>query len=219
MSTKAQIDANRVNAQNSTGPVSADGKARVALNAVTHGLSRVNMFLSGEEPEEFVVLRDALLKRYRCSGADDAVWADEAAMAWWKIRRIAEWQAMLIDSAFADQPVPAPLARLFGDKHEKCMQTLHRHETSARSAMHRAINQLRALRSQEGATERREQAETKPNLEKLQAMMQHMMNSKTPNEELLDLEADLDNRANPISSGSAGRSDAGIDPNADRIRA
>jgi hypothetical protein len=195
MSSHAQINANR-NAHKSSGPVSPEGKARVALNAVTHGLSRV--------PEEFVVLRNALLKRYRCSGADDAVWADEAAMAWWKIRRIAEWQAMLIDSAFADQPVPAPLARLFGDKHEKCMQTLHRHETSARSAMHRAINQLRALRSQEGATERREQAETKPDLEKLQAMMQHMMNSKTPDEELLDLEADLDHRANPISSDSAG---------------
>jgi hypothetical protein len=200
MSSQAQIDANRANAQNSTGPVSAEGKARVALNAVTHGLSRVNMFLSGEEPEEFVVLRNALLKRYRCSDAGDAVWADEAAMAWWKIRRIAEWQALLIDSAFADQPVPAPLARLFGDKHEKCMQTLHRHETSARSAMHRAINQLRVLRSQEAATERREKAEAKTNIKQMKKMMHHFMNSKTPDEELLDLEADLDNRANPISS-------------------
>jgi hypothetical protein len=192
------MDANRANAQKSSGPTSTEGKARVALNAVTHGLSRVNMFLSGEEPEEFVVLRNALLKRYRCSDADDAVWADEAAMAWWKIRRIAEWQAMLIDSAFADQPVPAPLARLFGDKHEKCMQTLHRHETSARSAMHRAINQLRVLRSQEAATERREKAEAKTNIKQMQKMMHRFMNSKTPDEEQLDLEADLD-RTNPIS--------------------
>jgi hypothetical protein len=82
------------------------------------------------------------------------------------------------------------------------MQTLHRHETSARSAMHRAINQLRVLRSQEAATERREQAETKPNLEKMQAMMHHFMNSQTPDEELQDLEADLDNRANPNSNAS-----------------
>jgi hypothetical protein len=199
MSSQSQIDANRSNAQNSRGPVSSEGKARVALNAIKHGLARVNMFLAGEEPEEFLELRNALAKRYRCTGADDVLWADEAALAWWKIRRITEYQTMLIDSAFADQPVPAPLARLFGDKHEKVMQTLHRHETSARSAMHRAVNQLRALRKQEESVERHEQAETKANLKKLQAMMHHMMTSRTPFPELDELEEDLQNRTNPIS--------------------
>jgi hypothetical protein len=38
MTTKAQIAANRQNAQRSTGPRTAEGKARVRQNALTHGL-------------------------------------------------------------------------------------------------------------------------------------------------------------------------------------
>jgi hypothetical protein len=194
------MDANRANAQHSTGPVSPDGKARVALNPVTHGLARVKMFLSGEEPAEFLELRQTIARRYHCTDVVGDMFADDAALAWWKIRRIAEWQAMLIDSAFADQPVPAPLARLFGDRHEKAMQTLQRYETSARSALHRAVHQLRALRAQEQSSERSEQADKTARVKEIRAAMERMMNSRTPFPELDELEADLENGANPISA-------------------
>ena len=38
MTTEAQVCANRANAQKYTGPQTAEGKATVAQNAVTHGL-------------------------------------------------------------------------------------------------------------------------------------------------------------------------------------
>jgi hypothetical protein len=105
MSSQSQIDANRANAQNSRGPVSSEGKARVALNAIKHGLARLNMFLAGEEPEEFLELRNALVKRYRCTDADDALWLTKAP-AWENPShyRIPDHAHRL---AFADQPVPA----------------------------------------------------------------------------------------------------------------
>ena len=39
MTTPVQVDANRRNAEQSTGPRSAAGKARVSRNAITHGLT------------------------------------------------------------------------------------------------------------------------------------------------------------------------------------
>ena len=61
MSTEKQIHANRENSQNSTGPVTAEGKAAVSQNRTTHGLNY--------NPDTFRVLAcenqshyDALLK-------------------------------------------------------------------------------------------------------------------------------------------------------------
>jgi hypothetical protein len=38
MTSTRQLEANRANARRSTGPKTASGKARVAHNAITHGL-------------------------------------------------------------------------------------------------------------------------------------------------------------------------------------
>jgi hypothetical protein len=39
MSSQKQVDANRLNAQKSTGPRTPEGRAAVRLNGVTHSLS------------------------------------------------------------------------------------------------------------------------------------------------------------------------------------
>jgi len=49
MATEAQINANRENAQKSTGPTSESGKSRVSLNAVKTGLTARIMLLSAED--------------------------------------------------------------------------------------------------------------------------------------------------------------------------
>ena len=54
MSTPAQRDANRRNAQRSTGPKSPEGKARSARNATTHGIFCRDICLDGESEAEFV---------------------------------------------------------------------------------------------------------------------------------------------------------------------
>ena len=52
MTTEAQIEANRANAQKSTGPRTPEGKATVAQNAVKHGLLARTAVLHGEDWEE-----------------------------------------------------------------------------------------------------------------------------------------------------------------------
>jgi hypothetical protein len=68
MTTKQQRAANRRNAQRSTGPRTASGRRRVAMNAVTHGLS---IPLQADENREMVEhLSDLLIPE--CGSVSDA---------------------------------------------------------------------------------------------------------------------------------------------------
>ena len=60
MSSERQIRANRLNAKQSTGPSSSDGKARVASNPLKHGLTAKRIVLPSESAEEFEAFRIAL---------------------------------------------------------------------------------------------------------------------------------------------------------------
>ncbi len=54
MAIAAQIEANRPNAQKSTGPKTERGKSRAKLNAVTHGMTARTIIpvLPQEDPKE-----------------------------------------------------------------------------------------------------------------------------------------------------------------------
>jgi hypothetical protein len=54
MANETQIRANQENAKRSTGPRSPEGKQRVALNALKHGLTGKQVVLYNENPEDFV---------------------------------------------------------------------------------------------------------------------------------------------------------------------
>ena len=51
-----KAEANRKNAQRSTGPRTAGGKARVAQNAITHGLLSEKALLPDEDPQALEAL-------------------------------------------------------------------------------------------------------------------------------------------------------------------
>src|SRR5690348_5251733 len=50
MATVAQIAANRLNAQKSTGPRSVDGKLASSMNALKHGIDAASVLIPGEDP-------------------------------------------------------------------------------------------------------------------------------------------------------------------------
>jgi len=64
MSTDHQIAANRANARLSTGPRTADGKARSAPNNLRHGLASGRLIISGENPADFDELVEGLRAEY-----------------------------------------------------------------------------------------------------------------------------------------------------------
>src|SRR5262245_38817994 len=95
MTTPAQIAANRRNAQHSTGPTSAAGKARVAQNAFLHGYCAADVVMPGEDRAAF----DRLLARTRAewqpTNEIEADLVDEIAACAWRYLRLRRAESQL----------------------------------------------------------------------------------------------------------------------------
>jgi hypothetical protein len=107
MATVAQIRANRANAQRSTGPKTADGKAVVGANALRMGLRSARLFVEGEDPQEFQALCADLDAALRPVGAVEIALAERIAVALWRQRRLVKAEAAAIDL----ERRPAEIAR------------------------------------------------------------------------------------------------------------
>jgi hypothetical protein len=79
--------ANRANAQKSTGPRTAEGKARVSLNALTHGLTARAAVLPFENEDHFNKFAAALRAELRPSGFLQTLPAERVIDVAWKLRR------------------------------------------------------------------------------------------------------------------------------------
>lgn len=53
MATERQIQANKLNALRSTGPITTEGKSVSRLNALKHGISAKTVLMKHEDPELF----------------------------------------------------------------------------------------------------------------------------------------------------------------------
>jgi len=88
MASDRQIQANRQNAQLSTGPRSPEGKQRVASNALKHGLTGKQMVLPNEKPDDFDAFRSALWNDLDPRGVLEEVLADKIVADAWRLRRV-----------------------------------------------------------------------------------------------------------------------------------
>jgi hypothetical protein len=95
MATQKQIEANRRNAQQSTGPRTSNGKARVASNALKHGLTAEQIVLPGENLEEFIAFRDDLLNSLYLHGQLETVLGEKLVTDFWRQRRVPTIEAAL----------------------------------------------------------------------------------------------------------------------------
>jgi len=117
MATVAQIQANRLNAQKSTGPRTAAGKERASQNALKHGLLAREAVIQGEDPEEFALYREGMLAELVPAGAVEAMLAERVVGLSWRLRRAERLQ----NAAFAalDEGEPTPLLEA---RHEEWKQ-------------------------------------------------------------------------------------------------
>lgn len=97
MATEAQINANRQNAQKSTGPATAEGKAAVSQNALKHGLFAVQEVITTESQDDFDLLRDQMLAQLAPVGAVESMLAFRAISLTWRLKRAETIQNEVIE--------------------------------------------------------------------------------------------------------------------------
>jgi hypothetical protein len=159
MATEAQIAANRINAQASTGPATAAGQARASRNALTSGLYSRGDFVLPDERDLYIEFCAAFQSDLAPDGAVEQTLSAEVIHAAWRLRRcsaIASGMAGSLEtspemsSQITVDPMVDPAA-------VQTQQSLDRARNDAHRAFQRSISELRRLQ-----TERRFRAESLP---------------------------------------------------------
>ncbi|MBM3979722.1 MAG: hypothetical protein FJ304_05470 [Planctomycetes bacterium] len=106
MTTLAKIEANRRNAALSTGPRTDAGKARVARNAVTHGIFAQVPVVPGECAATWDAHRAGVVAALDPAGLLELALAERAALLLWRLQRVARYEVEAVAAAMDAAEVP-----------------------------------------------------------------------------------------------------------------
>ena len=146
MASPAQITANQLNAQHSTGPRTVEGKQHVSKNAIRHGLTARHPVVRDDEREEFAALRDGLTAELDPQGATEEVAFQQILLAAWNLQRFSRLEAEASTGTLEDFTNPATVAIL---------DRLSRYQTRAQRAWSKGIAELRVLQTKRALRDRK----------------------------------------------------------------
>jgi hypothetical protein len=136
MSTDAQIAANRINAQASTGPRTAVGQSRVSRNAISSGLYSSGDFVRPEEQDLYAEFRAGFHEDLAPEGAVEHTLSAEIIHAAWRLRRCSVIEAAMEPDGGLD-PMLNPI-----------QQAVDRARAQAQRSFHRATSELRRFQTE-----------------------------------------------------------------------
>jgi|SRR5690242_5199997 len=169
-SSAKKVEANRRNAQKSTGPRTAQGKARVRSNAIKHGwlADQVLLFTYSEEHRLFAALMKELWQHFEPVGTSEAILVQQIAIGLWRERQGLRWEIAQKAAASWFVPVsaseedsdlqererePTPREILLGEKMPDIdrLDLIIRYQAANDRRLHRAFTHLERLqRSRKG---------------------------------------------------------------------
>jgi uncharacterized protein YecA (UPF0149 family) len=135
MSTPAQILANRQNAERSTGPVTAEGLARVSQNATKLGLFSVANFVRPEEQDIFNEFETGYMVELSPVTPLENTLTREIIQAAWRLRRCASLET-------------APPENMTDEELDRLQISIDRARAAAQRTFHRSLKELRRLQSE-----------------------------------------------------------------------
>jgi hypothetical protein len=150
MSSQRQIEANRRNAQKSTGPTSVTGKAASSMNALKTGIHAKSLLLPSEKLADLEQLIDEYYQSHNPATPEARSLVDDLIYAEWLKRRLraAETQIWAYDHQENYRPDPKyPLGQTAANRGKAFAQLQWRIECNRR-ASRQALQDLQQLQAQ-----------------------------------------------------------------------
>jgi hypothetical protein len=144
--TVPPFDNTTIAVRRARGPQTAEGKARVRLNAVRHGISARHAVIPGvERAEDWEAHRAAVLASVAAEGALEIALAERAAHALWRLQRVAAYET----HALAERQALATSTHdpvRFAPRPED-VDKIVRYEAHLSRQLYQALHELEALQA------------------------------------------------------------------------
>jgi len=163
----AQLAANRLNAQKSVGPVSNEGKAKVARNAITHNLTGNQIMIPSGDVDRYETLIADYHAQFQPVGPEETYLLQSIIDIRWRLASIPAYEAALLDLGRTEviqqepemannpRPVLDLQVRLY---FEKKFRNLHLQESRLARRREREMKELLEMQA---ARKAREEEKTK----------------------------------------------------------
>ena len=151
MPSKKQIEANRLNAQKSTGPRSPEGKARSSMNALKSGIDAKSQIIRGEKAVNLEALKTEYYDRFRPTAPEQRMLVDTLIDAEWLLRRFRVCEAQLWEHGAVNCFMPKEEIRVAQAYRSDCdyFSRLQRRIDTAHRNYRNALQELRRLQAEE----------------------------------------------------------------------
>ena len=136
MATLSQIEANRRNAQLSTGPRTPEGKAASCMNALKTGIDAESSVIPGEDAAALAALTERFYHDCQPQTAIESLLVDNIIRAAWRLRRFDRIDAEILIYVMEDTHYPSPNAPIGMAFHQS---------SSTQSRLQRRINDTSRL--------------------------------------------------------------------------
>jgi hypothetical protein len=143
MATERQLEANRANAQKSTGPRTADGKSKSAQNSLRHGLAARGLIILPGHESAFTELEAGYRESLQPFGSLQEAIFQRIVESAWNIRRCALAEVQLYSQA-ADPTIDP----LLDDQNEAKYARIHKYAHQNETALYKALRELGALQTE-----------------------------------------------------------------------
>jgi hypothetical protein len=174
--SQRKLAANRANAQLSTGPHTAHGKARSSRNALKHGLLSSQVALDTEDLQVLDCLRENLAAQLSPVGILEELFVDRIAVGFWRLRRSIQVESALMEDRHRErmeavyQELRLPTRMGDSQDHDtgrllerrearrprlalihmidnESLERIHRYETTIERQTYRALHELQRLQT------------------------------------------------------------------------